>query len=208
MSYLLVDNTTNLNNAIMTPLIIEYFKKKKIKLIVTSDKKILETKVLDKNLKGIILSGGPILLSDLTLLKDYILNLTIIIKYPTVPILGICFGFQIISMVYGGYIDKLEKNKMDLFEEINIINKDSLLYHNFKKEKINVYQYHNDYIKEIPSDFEITALDNNKIIQSIENKEKMRFGTQFHPENTDDGKLILNNFILFCENIFSKKKID
>lgn len=205
MSYLLVDNTTNLETATMTPLIIEYFKIKQLKLIITSDKKILDTEILDKNLKGIILSGGPILLSDHTLLKDYILNLTLIIKYPSVPILGICFGFQIISMVYGGNLDKLDNNKEGIFEDINIISKDSMLFKNLNKNKINVYQYHNDYIKEKPDDFQITALDSNKIIQSIENKEKMRFGTQFHPENSEDGKIILNNFIIFCENTFSKR---
>ena len=206
MSYLLIDNTTNLDNATMTPLIIEYFKKKNIDLIVISDKKILETNISDIKLKGIILSGGPILLSDHTLLKDYILNLTIIIKYPLIPILGICFGFQIISMVYGGYIDKLDNNKEGIFENLNIVGNNSLLYQNFNKETVTVYQYHNDYIKEIPNDFNITALDNNKIIQSIENIEKMRFGTQFHPENTEDGKLILNNFIFFCENKFNEIK--
>ena len=204
MSYLLIDNTINLDTAKMTPLIINFFKKKNIPLIIISDKTFIDIKINENELIGIILSGGPILLSQHSLLKDYILNLTVIIKFPNIPILGICFGFQIISMIYGGYIDKLQNNKKGLFEDINIVDTDSMLFKNINKNKINVFQYHNDYIKYIPNDFKVTAKDNNDIIQCIENKDKLRFGTQFHPENSEDGLQLLNNFIIFSNNIFKE----
>ena len=195
MLFLLIDNTNDIESAKMTPLLIKYFQNKNIELKICKNTEQLPDL---QSIKGIILSGGPMLLSNETYLKDYIINFNILINYPKIPILGICFGFQIISMAYGGSINKLIKPKINLKEEIYIFPKSSILYRQFKKATAQVYQYHNDFIEMAPSHFNITGYDQNNIIQSIENTTLRRFGTQFHPENTDDGPLILDNFIEFC----------
>ena len=166
MSFLLIDNTTDLENAKMTPLIIDYFRLQNKDLIILSTKSKINE--LPNNCMGIILSGGPLLLSNETLLDEYILNLRVLIKFPKVPVLGICFGFQIISMAYGSNIGKLKIPKKNLFEKIKINKKDSILFQNIKDDYIEVFQYHNDYIRDIPEDFIITARDDNNIIQTIE----------------------------------------
>lgn len=194
MLFLLIDNTDDLESAKMTPKIIDYFKKKKINLLTLKNKDI---SLFPKDITGIILSGGPILLSDQSLLEKYILNFNVLICYPDIPILGICFGFQVISMAYGSIIQKLNVKKLGIHENI-CIEKDSMLFQKLNKKIINVYQNHNDFIGKCPINFTITSIDDNKIIQSIESIEKLRFGTQFHPENSKDGDIIIDNFINFC----------
>jgi anthranilate/para-aminobenzoate synthase component II len=196
MLFLLIDNTNDIECAKMTPLLIQYFQKKNIDLKICKNTEQLPNLIY---IKGIILSGGPMLLSNETYLKDYIINFNILINYPKIPVLGICFGFQIISMAYGGSINKLIEPKINLKEDIYIYPKSSILYRHLKNKKnTNVYQYHNDFIETTPSNFNITGYDKKKIIQSIENTTLRRFGTQFHPENSEDGYKILDNFIEFC----------
>ena len=200
MSFLLIDNTNDIESAKMTPLLIDYFHVKKINLVISNNKDTLSD---IRNIKGIILSGGPMLLSNETFLKDYIINFNILINYPYIPVLGICLGFQVIAMAYGGTINKLAKPKINLNEDICLNLTDSILYTNMNKNIANVYQYHNDFIETPPSHFTVTGYDSNLVVQSIENPDLLRFGTQFHPENSRDGSIILENFINFCIKHYS-----
>jgi GMP synthase-like glutamine amidotransferase len=196
MCFILIDNTNDIESAKMTPMLISFFKKRGIELQIYSNQDTLPTL---RNIKGIILSGGPMLLSNETYLKDYIINFNILINYPHIPIFGICFGFQVIAMAYGGHISKLPQPILGLHKNISIL-KDSVLFKSFPNNTINVYKYHNDHITRAPHHFHVTAYDNTSSIQVIENKELLRFGTQFHPENSRDGEVILNNFLDFCIN--------
>lgn len=201
MTYLLIDNTNDIDSAKMTPLIIEYFKKHNYPLEIISNKKNI---YMNTSIKGIILSGGPDRLTDKLDINDIITNINAIIRSPHIPILGICFGYQIIAISYGGNITKLKNKKMGIKETINIINNQSILYKNIDNKKISVYQFHNDYIDKVPHDFNITSIDDDNKPQSIENIKLLRFGTQFHPEASDHGDIILKNFIDFCEQINHK----
>lgn len=204
MAFLLVDNSTNLEKAKMTPKIIEYFNQNKIKLIVCSNKTINQCN--EENIIGIILSGSPIILSNSSLIEKYIINFNILIKYPNIPILGICFGFQLMCLAYGSKIGKLNKTKNGILETIQLNkNLNSVLYKDIQDRDIIVYQNHNDYIKKVPNNFIVTATNSDNIIQSVENKDILRFGTQFHPENSPTGKIILKNFVDFCLSKFNNR---
>ena len=76
------------------------------------------------------------------------------------------------------------KHKSVLFEKIKIKNQ--------------VWMSHGDHVEKKPDEFFITSLSNNKIISSIEHKNKKIFGLQFHPEvyHSLEGKKILSNFLL------------
>ena len=196
--YLIIDNTKDINTAKMTPLLIEYMKDRKKKHIMISGQDELY-EVISKyksELKGVILSGGPFLLSQKTELYKYSKNFTALIEFQNIPVLGICFGYQVMSMAYGGVIKKLEKKKSGL-EEVSIDHSVDIF--NGLSRKIKVYQSHKDYLDKCPDNFDIIAVNEDNKIEGIQNIEKKRYGFQFHPEKTPEGHKIIDNFIKICE---------
>ena len=141
---------------------------------------------------GIILSGGPksVLDKQSPSLPKIILNLN-------KPILGICYGLQLLSKVLGGKVNK-SKNREYGYAKIKLKKYSKILPNKWKKNnEINVWMSHGDNIVKIPKDFVIVAYSNNRIISIIENKKKKIYGLQFHPEvaHTQNGKDLLKKFI-------------
>ena len=144
------------------------------------------------NVKGIILSGGPstVTKSLFPKIPNKIFNLNI-------PILGICYGTQLITTQFKGKvkanIKKREFGRVTLFEK-----KKSLLTKNFfKKGKSIVWMSHQDTISKLPNGFLKIASTNQSTMAIIENKKKNIYGIQFHPEvtHTHNGDVIFKNFI-------------
>ncbi len=165
---------------------------------LVSHKKIKSSQI-KSNTKGIILSGGPLNVYQLNnnLFDNTILKLNI-------PILGICFGHQILSKFNGG---KVKQSRHREFGLANIYKKnDSLLTKNFfnKKEK-KVWMSHADQVYKLPKKFKVIGSSTNSKYAIVENIEKKFFGVQFHPEvtHTENGKTIISNFIF---NICKIKK--
>ena len=142
------------------------------------------------NPSGIILSGGPnsVLDRKSPKLNNFIFKLSI-------PILGICYGLQLICFHLGGKIHK-SKSREYGYVLISIIKKSPLLT-GLKNNNNQVWMSHGDHVVKIPKGFEITSKSNNNLISSIENKKNKIFGLQFHPEvfHTKQGKRILRNFL-------------
>jgi len=162
---------------------------------LVSHKKIKSSEI-KKNIKGIILSGGPLNVYQLdkSLFDNKILKLDI-------PILGICFGHQILSKFNGG---KVKQSKLREFGLVNILKKkNSLLIKNFFKRKINkVWMSHADQVYKLPKSFKVIASSNNSKFAIVESKTKNFYGVQFHPEvtHTENGKKLISNFIfLICK---------
>ncbi len=153
-----------------------------------------------ENIKGIILSGGP---STVTKKKHQSIPITIFDK--KIPILGICYGLQLIAKLHGGKI-KSSRNRRE-FGRASIFKKTkSLLTKNFFKTKKSVWMSHEDAVVKIPKDFKVTAFTKDSKFTILENKKKKIYGVQFHPEvtHTDNGKQIFKNFLfLICK--FKKK---
>ena len=163
---------------------------------IISHKKI-KLKNVDNSIKGIILSGGPLNVYEN---NRYSFDKKII--HLNIPILGICFGHQILSKLNGG---KVKQSKHREFGLANIYKKnESLLTKNFfnKTKFKKVWMSHADQVFKIPKNFKIVASSNNSKFAIVENKEKKFYGVQFHPEvtHTENGKKIINNFIfLICK---------
>jgi len=157
-----------------------------------SHKKIKSSQI-KSNIKGIILSGGPLNVYQLNnnLFDKKILKLGI-------PILGICFGHQILSKFNGG---KVKRSKHREFGLANIYKKhNSPLIKNFFKNKINkVWMSHADQVSKLPKTFKIIASSENSKFAIVESKIEKFFGVQFHPEvtHTENGKKIISNFVFF-----------
>ena len=163
---------------------------------IISHKKI-KNKDIDKSIKGIILSGGPLNVYEI---KKYSFDKKIIEK--GLPVLGICFGHQILSKLYGG---KVKQSKHREFGLANIYRKkDSLLIKKFfNKKNINkVWMSHADQVSRLPGNFSVIASSDNSKFAIVENKKKNFYGVQFHPEvtHTENGKKLIKNFIfLICK---------
>ena len=163
---------------------------------IISHKKI-KNKDINYTAKGIILSGGPL---NVYQINKYSFDKRIIQK--GVPVLGICFGHQIISKLNGG---KVRQSKYREFGLANISKKNnSLLIKNlFKKKKlIKVWMSHADQVSKLPKNFKVIASSENSKFAVVENKLKNYYGVQFHPEvtHTENGKKLISNFIfLICK---------
>ena len=145
-----------------------------------------------ENVKGIILSGGP-----LNVYQDKKIKFDNTILKKNIPILGICFGHQIISKEFGGKVKQSKFREFGLAEVIKI--KKSLLLKNFfdKKNKSKVWMSHSDQVTKLPKGFKTVAYSKNSKLAIIENSSKKIYGVQFHPEvtHTTKGKHILKNFL-------------
>src|SRR3990167_6564314 len=138
--------------------------------------------------KGIILSGGPasVYERDSPQLGKRILSLGI-------PVLGICYGLQLMGKYYG----KVLPGKLKEYgkKSLNVKKGGRLLKGLNKTEQI--WMSHGDLVSELPKDFEILGSTDNCKIAAMENNDRGLYGVQFHPDvaHTLKGKQILGNFV-------------
>ncbi|MFH1391050.1 MAG: glutamine-hydrolyzing GMP synthase [Candidatus Diapherotrites archaeon] len=141
-----------------------------------------------KQAKGIILSGGPqsVYEKDAIAFNPEIFELGI-------PILGLCYGQQLIAHELGG---KVTPGKVKEYGSAKLNPKHGKLFSGLPSE-FTVWMSHGDKVKELPNGFEGTGSTNDCEYASISNEEKKIFGLQFHPEvtHTEHGLRIISNFI-------------
>ncbi len=161
------------------------------------------------DIKGIILSGGP---STVTSKKYQSIPHQIFKK--KIPILGICYGLQLIAKIFGGKI-KSSKKKREFGRAYLLKKKKSLLIKNFfKLQKTTVWMSHEDAVVKLPKKFSVVAYTKDSKFTIIENLKDKIFGVQFHPEvtHTENGSQIFKNFLFFiCKvkkkwSVISQKK--
>ena len=158
---------------------------------IISHNKIKLSDIKNNKVGGLILSGGPLNVYQSSKIKfdKRILDLEI-------PILGICFGHQILSKNLGG---KVKKSKYREFGLANLKkkNKSLLTKDFFNNNKCNVWMSHSDEVSKLPKGFSVIGSTKNSKFAMIENFKKKLFGIQFHPEvtHTKNGKKILRNFV-------------
>ena len=160
----------------------------------------------DKNLKGIILSGGPssVYLKNAPLLSKQLLNLDL-------PVLGICYGHQLLSHAFKGTVSKGKTHEYGKTRiRLTAAGHGSLLLgRGIRGEAFTVWMSHSDYIQALPAGFKVTSRSENGMISCFENVRRQIFGVQFHPEvhHTEHGKKIIKNFLFGICKIKNKWKI-
>ncbi len=141
------------------------------------------------NPKGIIFSGGPSSVYDpnAPIPETEVFNMNI-------PILGICYGHQLIVNHFGGKVKRVNKEYGSSL--LSIDNDQDLL--SGIGESIRAWMSHGDEAEEVPSGFEIIGHTQNAKAAAIAAKDKAVYGIQFHPEvmHTEQGNEILKNFVL------------
>lgn len=144
--------------------------------------------VREKNPVGIIFTGGPnsVYEDGAPMIDKEIFEMGI-------PVLGICYGSQLMAHVLGGKVERADKREYGKCElRIN----DSLVFDGID-EKTQCWMSHTDYISALPEGFEITATTESCPVAAYQNKEKRLYSVQFHPEvnHTPQGKQMLRNFL-------------
>ena len=193
MKILLVDNTKN-NLCNFTRLLEQKLRNFTKNLVVCDDiKKINE--ILTESFDAIVLSGSSLNLSQPNKIEYFNKSVNILLRFPNIPVLGICFGMQLIVSSYGGHVSRLENNNN---KEVAIrVDKNSILFGGVSVS-VKVTLSHQDYVNIVPPDFEVYSKHGDSV-QVVESLKYLRFGVQFHPEKNIKGEeiCVLSNFFKF-----------
>lgn len=178
-------------------------KKNNIEFIET--KKIEDLSSTNKPIKGIILSGSPLILSKPILLEDYGYILHYLLKYPNCPVLGICFGCQLLSMICSGFTLEHQSKYVCTTQPVLLDNTHPLFLDFSQKTREKDIQFcFSDLIipnKKIKQTREIAWFHyNNKKMPCAFDFSNQRYGILFHSEYLPDTHYILLNF---CSRICS-----
>jgi len=148
---------------------------------------------IDNSLKGIILSGSPFSVNDA---NNPVVNIPLLVEQ--LPVLGICYGAQLIAKEFGGSVDK--SNKREYGRAALQINQQDVLFKNVNNHS-QVWMSHSDSISYLPENFEKLATTENIPIAAFKKNTfntNPLYGLQFHPEvyHSTEGKIIIKNFLV------------
>ncbi len=146
-------------------------------------------KIKEKNPKGIIFTGGPasVYAENAPKCNEEIFKLGI-------PVLGICYGMQLMTHMLGGKVQKADKREYGV---TNVkINNTSKLFNGFDNNN-DCLMSHTDFVEQLPEGFENIGSTSHCPNAAMQNTEKNFYGIQFHPEvnHTNKGTEIIRNFI-------------
>ncbi len=141
------------------------------------------------DVKGIILSGGPksVLGNDSFEIPEWVYK-------SNLPILGICYGMQALTLKFGGKVEKSSKSEYGK-TPMQLIYKSALL--KDLPDTFTVWMSHGDSVVKEPENAEILAVTKNGVIAGYKIKNRDIYALQFHPEvsHTEYGKEMISNFI-------------
>ena len=161
--------------------------------------KIISTSNIRNKIKGIILSGSELSVNNRMYIQKIMNNLLPIVEL-NVPILGICFGYQILCTLYKGSFNSFSFMRIGN-KKINISNNE--LFKGVSKKNLEMYVAHRDYSSKMPILFKQIAADDDGINYGIKHKYKPIYGILFHPEFSNEtensGMQIFKNFLSICQ---------
>ena len=143
--------------------------------------------------KGIILSGGPasVFVGDVPAFNPEILSIS-------QPILGLCYGHQLIAKYFGGRVANTGQGEFGK-ASLHQLNFSPLWKH--VADKSQVWMSHQDSVTELPQGFKVIGETISGSLAALQHQERPLFSLQFHPEVTDTlaGFQILSNFVELCK---------
>ena len=146
---------------------------------------------LNKQVKGVILSGSPFSVRDNDAPKP---DLSMIRKQ--FPLLGVCYGAQLMAQTDGGSVEP-SKHREYGRANLTFVNNENILVKDMSMGS-QVWMSHGDTILDLPEDFEVIASTNDVIIGGYHIKGEHTYGIQFHPEvyHSVEGAKLLKNFVV------------
>ncbi len=145
------------------------------------------------DLRGVILSGGPN-----SVLEDGAPGIDPKIFELGVPVLGICYGQQLMARDFGGELHRSTQREYGK-ATIRCQGQDSVLFAGMAGEQV-VWMSHGDHVEKAPEGYAVTASTSTVPVAAMENRSLRRYGIQFHPEVTHsvNGSALLLNFLEHC----------
>ncbi len=146
-------------------------------------------KLLELNPIGIITTGGP-----LSVYGEESPKCEPELFKSGIPVLGICYGFQLMSYMLGGEVSSCDVSEYGPTKAK--LKTSSVLFEGMKATQ-NVLMSHTDFVSKIPKGFRVIAKTDNCPCGAIENPEMKLYGVQFHPEveHTENGTRLIHNFL-------------
>jgi len=142
--------------------------------------------------QGIILSGGPKSVYDdeAPAVEEALFDLGI-------PVLGICYGMQLLARHFGGKVVPAGKREYGHADLMSKSTPGPLFDGFFIDGKSPVWMSHGDHVEKIPDGFEVISQTDNAPVAAIQNVERNLYGVQFHPEvnHTPRGEIIVDTFV-------------
>ena len=149
--------------------------------------------IAGEDLRGVILSGGPnsVLQANAPGMDPAILALGI-------PVLGVCYGQQLMARDLGGQIHRAAKREYGK-AVIQVTDPDSVLFQGMDREQ-TVWMSHGDHVEQAPAGFLPVSRTAGVPVAAMEDRARRRYGIQFHPEvsHTPHGNALLLNFLHVC----------
>lgn len=152
-------------------------------------------KVESLNPTGMVLSGGPA-----SVYEENALTVDSQLFQHELPILGICYGWQLMAKVLGGTVKNTQKEYgLETFQ----VTKSAGVFQGFP-QNLAVVMSHGDTVTTLPSDFEVMGTTQSVPFAAVGHVQKPWYGVQFHPEadHTECGSLLLSNFAKQCGEVF------
>ncbi|KAK9830479.1 hypothetical protein WJX72_011957 [[Myrmecia] bisecta] len=164
-------------------------------------------RITELNPKAVILSGGP----NSVHVKDAPQMPAGLVDWCTskgVPLLGICYGMQLLVQALGGKVEQAEKSEYGRMAIRTTAA--SLLYEAVDEHVQQVWMSHGDEAKTLPKGFETVATSEQGAIVAIENRQQKIFGLQYHPEvqHSEKGMETLKHFLFSVAGISQDWKIE
>lgn len=158
-----------------------------------------------KDVDTVILSGSKARIVDESQ-RDTFKNVADLIKRLDLPLLGICYGHQLLCTSFGCEVERLSQPVIDRFEEVHII-KDAEIFAGLGEDQRHFFfESHNDYVKRgslETAGFVLLADSHTCEVEAVRHKSKPFYGVQFHPEKIKiendtrpDGHKLIENFYM------------
>jgi GMP synthase (glutamine-hydrolysing) len=161
---------------------------------------------IPKDLEAIILSGSRAHLQNKGVYSEYDAEVDLIMK-SNVPVLGICFGHQLIGKAFGANIGSLSKF-LDEPQNIKVLEPNEILKSWNIGDKLRVYQSHEDFVENAPPQFIRLAESESCRIEAMKHETRPIYGIQAHieraTEDDSDGYQIIRNFL---ENVVERHAV-
>ncbi|MEY3236424.1 MAG: hypothetical protein RI883_525 [Bacteroidota bacterium] len=154
---------------------------------------ILEFKEEDlENCAGVVITGAPLLITEQNILP-FIEKLAWI-KETAIPVLGICFGHQLMGLVFGAFGSRMREDRdwqtIEVFEDCPLFDK--------LPTEFEMMEDHCETIS-IPPGFKLVGTSDACVNEAMQHSSLPLFGIQFHPEISGNlGRVIFDNFVNFC----------